>query len=345
MADRIGVVVVGTGYATEFLHLPNLARIPEVRIVGIVSRSQDKAQAVARRFGIEDCYTDFNQALKREDVSVVDLNLPTFLHKDYVIRAAGSGKHVLCEKPMATTLREADEMIDAVKSAGTKLMIAHVLRFWPDYVKVKQLVEEGYVGEAVAARAKRIPGPGYPWEGMPKEARGSPHWKAEAKKGGGILDLQIHDIDYLRYLFTSPIEVVSAVGGRLTGKTIDALDHSFAIFRLKDGRVWEVVSSWVRPIECPFIQNLEVYGSEGYLVLDNQTSPSLTVYTRDGSTLRIDPPKTDGYFDEIQHFVKCVLENRNPSITPEDSRASLEASLAVARSIETMKPVSLPLTE
>jgi len=343
--DRIGVVVVGTGYASECLHLPRLVKIPEVRIVAVVSRSKEKAKLVARRFGIEDYYTDLDQVLKREDVRVVDLNVPTFLHKEQVVRAAEAGKHVLCEKPMATTLREADEMIDAVRRAGTKLMIAHVLRFWPDYVKVKQLVEEGYVGEAVAARAKRIPGPGYPWEGMPKEARGSPHWKAEAKKGGGILDLQIHDIDYLRYLFSSPIEVVSAVGGRLAGKTIDALDHCFAIFRLEDGKVWEVVSSWVRPIECPFIQNLEVYGSEGYLVLDNQTSPSLTLYTRDGNTLRIDPPKTDGYFDEIQHFVKCVLENKNPSITPEDSRASLEASLAVARSIQTMKPVNLPLTE
>ena len=345
MSDRIGVAVVGTGYATECLHLPSLTKIPQVRLVAIVTRNEAKAKLVARRFGIESYCTDFAQVLRREDVQIIDVNLPTFLHKEYVVRGAEAGKDVLCEKPMATTLREADQMIDAVKSAGTKLMIAHVLRFWPDYVKVKQLVQDGCVGEAVAARAKRIPGPGYPWEGMPEEARGSPHWKAEADKGGGILDLQIHDIDYLRYLFSSPIEVVSAFGGRLAGKTIDALDHCFAIFKLKNGKVWEVVSSWVRPVECPFIQNLEVYGSEGYLVLDNQTSPSLTLYTKDGSTLRIQPPKTDGYFDEIQHFVKCVLEDRSPSIAPEDSRASLEASLAAARSVQTMKPVFLPLTE
>jgi len=345
LPEGIGVVVVGTGYATECLHLPRLLRIPGVRVVAIVSRNEDRAKLVAARFGLETCYTDFDEALRREDVQIVDVNLPTFLHRDYVIRAAKAGKDVLCEKPMATTLREADEMIDATKSAGTKLMIAHVLRFWPDYVKAKQLVQEGYVGEPVAARAQRIPGPGYPWEGMPVEARGSRHWKAEADKGGGVLDLLVHDVDYLRYLFRSPIEVVQAVGGRLAGKTIDALDHCFATFRLKDGKVWEVASSWVRPIECPFIQNLQVYGSEGLLVLDNQTSPSLTLYTADGSTLRIEPPKTDGYFDEIQHFVKCVQDNKIPSVTPEDSRASLEASLAAVKSIQTAKPVTLPLAE
>jgi len=345
LLDKIGVVAVGAGYATEYLHLPRLVNISQVRVVAIVSRSEERAKLLAKRFGVETWYKDLNQALRREDVHVVVINLPTFLHKEYVVAAAEAGKHILCEKPMAMTLKEADEMIDAVESAGVKLMIAHVLRFWPDYVKVKQLVQEGYVGEAVAARAIRIPGPGYPWEGMPKEARGTPHWKAEAEKGGGVLDLQIHDIDYLRFLFNSPIEVVSAVGGRLAGKTIDAPDHSFAIFKLKDGKVWQVTASWVRPIECPFIQSLEVFGSEGYLTLDNRTSPSLTLHAKDGTTLRIEPPKTDGYMEEIEHFVKCVLESRNPSITPEDSRASLEASLAVVKSIQTMKPVILPLAE
>jgi predicted dehydrogenase len=273
MPNGVGVVLVGTGFATEHLHLPRLAGIPQVRLVAIVSRNKDRAKLLARQFGVEAYYTDLDQALKREDVQIIDVNVPTFLHKENVIRSAEAGKHVLCEKPMAGTLEQANEMIEAVKNAGTKLMIGHVLRFVPEYLKAKELADTGYLGDVVAARAIRIPGPGYPWEGMPKEARDSPHWKAEEAKGGGILDIQIHDIDYLRFLFNAQVETVCAVGGRLAGKTVDALDHSFANIRLRDGRVWNVTSSWVRPIECPFIQSLELYGSEAYLVLDNLRSP------------------------------------------------------------------------
>jgi predicted dehydrogenase len=345
LPDSVGVVLVGTGFATEHLHLPRLAKIPQVRLVAIVSRNMSRARVLAKQFDVEACYTNLDQALKREDVQIIDVNVPTFLHKENVIRAAEAGKHVLCEKPMAGTLGQADEMIDAVKKAGTKLMIGHVLRFVPEYLKAKQLADADCLGDVVAARAIRIPGPGYPWEGMPKEARDSPHWKAEAAKGGGILDIQIHDIDYLRFLFNAEAETICAVGGRLAGKTVDALDHSFANIRLRDGRVWNVTSSWVRPIECPFIQSLELYGSEAYLVLDNLRSPPLSLYAKDGSIERIEPGGPDGVLAEIQHFVDCVVHNRKTSISPEDSRASLEVSLAVAKSIQTMKPVTLPLTE
>jgi len=343
LPDSVGVVLVGTGFATEHLHLPRLVKIPQVRLVAIVSRSMNRASLLAKQFGVETCYTDLDQALKRKDVDIVDVCVPTFLHKENVVRSAEAGKHVLCEKPMAGTLREADEMIAAVKRAGTKLMIAHVLRFVPEYLKVKELADAGYLGEVVAARAIRIPAPGYPWEGMPKEARAFPHWKGEAAKGGGILDIQIHDIDYLRFLFNAQVETVCAIGGRLAGKTVDALDHSFANIRLRDGRVWHVTSSWVRPIECPFIQSLELYGSEAHLVFDNLKSPPLVLYAKDGTTLRMEPGGPDGILAEIQHFVDCVIHDRTPSITPEDSRASLEVSLAVAKSIQTMKPVTLPL--
>ena len=345
MPERLGVVLVGTGFATQYLHLPRLVQIPQAHPVAIVSRNMERAKVLARQFGVEACYTDLDEALKRDDVHLVDINVPTYLHKENVVRAAAAGKHVLCEKPMAQTLAEADEMIEAAKRAGTKLMIAHVLRFVPEYLKVKELADAGCLGNVVAARAVRIPGPGYPWEGMPKESRALPHWKAEAAKGGGILDLQIHDIDYLRFLFNTQVETVCAVGGRLAEKTVDALDHAFANIKLRDGRVWHVTSSWVRPIECPFIQNLELYGSEGYLVLDNLNSPPLTLYSNDGTVSRIEPRGTDGIHAEIQHFVNCILHNKAPSISPEDSRGSLEVSLAVAKSIETMKPVTLPLAE
>jgi predicted dehydrogenase len=345
LPDEIGVAVVGTGYAAEYLHLPQLVKIPNLRVNAIVSRSMDRGKLLAKRFGIEACHVELDQALKRDDVQLVDICLPTFLHKQYVIRAAEAGKHILCEKPMAVTLREADEIIEAVRRMRTKLMIAHVLRFAPEYLKVKELADGDYLGEVVAARALRIPGGSYPWEGMSREARAIPHWKAYAAKGGGILDLQIHDIDYLRFLFKAHVETVCAFGGRLAGKTVDAFDHSFAIIRLDDGRVWDVTSSWIRPIDSPFIQNLELYGSERHLVLDNLMSPPLTLYGKEGSISRIEPGEGNAVFTEIQHFVNCITRKEDPSITPEDARASLEVSLAVAKSILTMKPVTLPLME
>jgi len=332
MPTKLGIVVVGTGYSAQ-MHMERIARIPELKLVGVVSRESERAKLIAQKYNAETSFSDLSEPLKREDVDIIDINLPNFLHKDAAVSAAQAGKHVLCEKPIATTLEEADEMIDAARRAGVKLMVAQDLRFSPEYVAVKEAVDRNLIGEPVAARALRIPGDGYPWSS----------WHLKVEESGGILDILIHDVDYVRYLFGSEVECVVADGGTLAWKNVDVFDHAFVLMRFRNGRIAQVTGSWIRPINLPLIQSLEVHGTGGYISMNSLADQKVVVHTNQGITFHVRTPESDGVYDEIRHFTKCVIENKNPIIPPEDSRASLEVSLAALRSIQTRKHVWLPL--
>jgi len=333
MPEKLGIVVLGTGYSAQLLHMEKIARIPELRLVGVVSRDSERAKLIARKYNAETSFTDLSEALKRQDVDVIDINLPTFMHKDAAVKAAQAGKHILCEKPISMTLEEADEMIDAARSAGVKFMVAQVLRFWPEYIAVKESVDRNLIGIPVAASALRIPGPGYPWAS----------WHLRAKESGGILDLLIHDIDYVRYLFGSEVETVVADGGTLAWKNTDAFDHASVLMRFRDDKIAQVTASWIRPMNMPITHSIEVHGTNGYISMNSFADQKVLVSTNQGAVFQVKPSEADGYYDEIRHFAKCVIENKNPIISPEDSKASLEASLAALISIQTRKHVSLPL--
>jgi len=360
LSEKVGIALVGSGYSAVNNHLPQLVKVPEAKVVAIVGgRSKNKAKAVAEHFGVEAYYSyaELQEALKREDVQMVDVNVPTWLHRDVTVAAAEAGKHILCEKPMASNLKEADEMIEAAEEAGVKLMIAHCLRFWPDYVKVKEVIDKGAIGKPIAARALRIPGPGYPWEwmwgdwgGLPPEERSrySPSnppeaWQLARERSLGIIDLQIHDIDIVRYIFDSEVESVSAVGGNFVYKSTNCDDHCYSVLRFRDAKVAQITATWIRPIEFPFEESLEVHGTDGYLTLCSKVKPSITVYGNDGSISNVAPAQANGYYEEIAHFVRCIVQDRTPMISPEDSRASLEVGLAILKSIELSKTISLPL--
>jgi len=332
MPNKLGIVVVGTGYMAQ-QHMDRIIRIPEFKLVGVVSRDRERGRVIERKYNAETSFCDLSEAVTREDVEVIDINLPTFMHKDATVKAAQAGKHVLCEKPMAMTLEEADEMIDVARKAGVKLMVAQSLRFSPAYVAVKESIDRNLIGNPVAARTLRIPGDGYPWAS----------WHLKAEEGGGILDILIHDIDYLRYLFESEVESVVADGGTLVWKNANVFDHAFVLMRFRDGKIAQVTESWIRPINLPIIWSLEVHGTHGYISMNNMADQRLVVYTNQGTTFHVRVPEADGCHDEIKHFAKCVIENKNPVIPPEDSRASLEACLAALESIQTKKHVLLPL--
>jgi len=359
LSEKVGIALVGSGYSAVNNHLPQLVKVPNAKLVAIVGgRSKSKAKEVAEHFGAEAYYSyaELQEALKREDVQMVDVNVPTWLHKDVTVAATEAGKHILCEKPMASSLKEADEMIEAAEKAGVKLMIAHCLRFWPDYIKVKKIIDQGTIGKPLAARALRIPGPGYPWEwmwfqgGLPPEERSrySPSnppeaWQLAREKSLGIIDLQIHDIDIVRYMLGSEVESVSAVGGNYVYKSTNCEDHCYSVLRFRDAKVAQITATWIRPIEFPFEQSLEIHGTEGYLTLRSKDQPSITVYGNDGSISKVAPAQANGYYEQIAHFVQCILKDEKPMIPPADSRGSLETGLAILKSMELRKPVSLPL--
>jgi len=333
---KIGVLVVGTGMISVNEHLPALARMPNVEIVGIVSRSRSRAEELARKFNAKKAFTDLDEALKAEGVEVVDITRPTYEHKECVLRAFEYGKHVIVEKPIALKLSDAREMINTAKRKGLKFMVAHVLRFWPEYVKAKELIESGAIGEPRIARAYRqLEYPTWSYK----------MWHKDILKSGGVaVDLSIHDIDYLRWVM-GEVDTVYAQGGVYVFKDATAYDYVHMLLKFKSGAIAYVEGSWIMPKGYPLHMYLEVAGTNGLLTVDNLSTAGLKVFKSGGQVSYSTPVPENGYYLELKHFIDCVINDKEPLVTGEEALKSLEVALASIKSIREGMPVKLPLTE
>ncbi len=189
---RVGIV--GTGFMGQ-THAAGWAATPAV-IAGFVSKDEQTAVSLQNQHGGK-IYPDLDSMLA--DVDVVDICTPTHLHHQMVLQAAAVGKHIVCEKPLARTLAQAQEMMEACDAAGVKLLVAHVVRFFPEYALAKQKVASGEVGKTAVIRLKR-------GSFQPKKAQDN--WFVDFEKSGGMmLDLMIHDFDYARWVGGDVVQV------------------------------------------------------------------------------------------------------------------------------------------
>jgi myo-inositol 2-dehydrogenase/D-chiro-inositol 1-dehydrogenase len=169
---QVGVGLVGTGFIAQ-LHAEAFGRSTVAAVRAVVSHSADRAEAFARRWDIPAWCTQVQELVERTDVDLVCVGAPNAQHRDIVVAAAQAGKHVICEKPLARTLREADEMIAACRRAGVKLMYAEELCFAPKYVRAKQLADEGALGDVYLVRqAEHHSGPHSDWFYDPQQSGG-----------------------------------------------------------------------------------------------------------------------------------------------------------------------------
>jgi predicted dehydrogenase len=261
-------------------------------------------------------YSDYDKFLDHERLDVVDICLPTFLHCDHTVRALDSGKHVMCEKPIALTLEEADKMINAAKKSNKSLFIAHCIRFWPEYAWLKQAVDEERYGKVKAAIFKRVsPLPGWGWN----------NWLLDQKRSGdAALDLHIHDTDFIYYLFGKPKDIYSQGASVLTSGT-DIITTSYIY---DDVPVVFAIGSWGSPGTYPFEMAFTVLCDQATIEYSINKTPTLTVYKTDGSTEQPELEPGDGYTREIEYFADCIKNGRKPTVvTSDDARYALELTL------------------
>ena len=343
MLDRtVRVGLIGCGNIGARAHLPACTQIPETELVAVCDIIEERAQAAAER-SCATAYTDYRQLLERKDVDVVIIALPNDLHAEATIAAAEAGKHVLCEKPMALTLGEADAMIEAARKAGVKLMIGHTRHFDHRYTSVKEQLDAGKVGRPVfIRRAERqfLPFPPDAWE-----------WDPE--RGGGVfLNIGVHCTDLFRWFFGQEAVEVYAVGRsvRKPAQAEGCYDHAFITCKFEGGGVGFAEPSWVYPGDFggTLYAQLDVVGTEGKIqYADKDTNPMLTYTTEKGHELpryfEFMSATEYAFEEEIRHFVRCILDDREPVVSPQDARAALEMMLAAQRSAETGEAVQLPL--
>lgn len=261
-------------------------------------------------------YTSFDEFIKREDLDLIDICLPTYLHCEYSVKAFENGKHVICEKPIALDLDQADKMIAAADKAGKSLFIGHCIRFWPEYAWLKEALAEKRYGAAKSAMFRRMsPLPVTSWD----------NWSIDSKLGGdAALDLHIHDTDFVNYLFGKPSDVYARTASIMTS----GLDIISTQYLYDDVPVVLAVGSWGSPGSYPFEMAYTILCEEATIEYSCCNSPTLSVYKKDGSTENPALAPGDGYAREIEYFLGCIRDGCKPAIiTPESARDSLEIVL------------------
>ncbi len=351
---RLRVGLIGTGTIAQSAHLPAIRRLAdELELVAVADVRAEVAADAARRYGAEAWYTDYRELIARPDIDLVDICTPEFLHCEQAVAAAEAGKHVLCEKPMASTLEEADAMIAAARRNGVKLMIGHSRRFTRRYREVARLIREGAVGEVRLVREnERRPRAMYGRLDLPvghwTPEGGRPWLASSAYSQGAALTNAVHETDLARW-FTGQEAVSIYAAARITDPAGEVPDFLTYVITFAGGAlaVAEIVNQL--PADYPYYHMLEVVGTEGLIRAADPPMSPLEVWRPDGMAyplnfghlLHVD----DAYRDEIAAFVRCVREDRDPPLDPWDARQALALSIAAVRSSQLGQPVLLASLE
>ena len=313
----IGMGGMGWFHAAQHLQAPN-ARL--VAIADIVPERMEPRGAVQINIERGESTFDFSQVTRyaagdaliaQADVDVVDICLPTYLHTEYTIKALEAGHHVLCEKPMGLSVADCDRMIASTRAADHRLMIAQCVRFWPEYLYLRQKIEDETLGALLSLNLYRI-------GGRPLWSPGN--WYLDPKRSGGaLLDLHVHDVDYANAVFGMPDRLHAT--GRSTTQP-GSYDIIHACFDYDNGPQVHLHAGW-STAQVPFHSGFDAWFEKGFVRYANG---ELTVF--DGlEQVEAHPAEYehgDAYLNEITYFLECVETGAEPErCTPESTRDTI----------------------
>ncbi len=331
-AGIVGLGFMGATHLGVYRSMPDRVRVAAIVEPDPKKRAGDLSGTAGNIDAGERPSLDGIRMLERLDdlladdgIDLVDITLPTFLHRDAVLKALAAGKHVICEKPMALLPEEADEMVRAADASGRLLFIGQCVRFWPAYARAREIMLGGEFGAVRTAAFSRLSAiPGWVWQ----------NWVTRQDKSGGApLDLHIHDADFISHVFGRPPAVTAFVGGRRGGAADGALDHILACYHYPGDMLVTAVGAWEYAAGHPFSMTFDVHMDGGTLTLS--PDGALTLY-RDGRSAEVlSLPAGDGWTHELRHFVDCA-ERGVPSsvVSPGDAAFSVRlvhAEIASAR--------------
>jgi UDP-N-acetylglucosamine 3-dehydrogenase len=326
------VAILGAGFMGS-AHAANYRALEgRVRVRTVASQTLERAAKVAETVGAK-ATTDLDAAIRDPEVDVVDVCLPTLLHRDAAERAFAAGKHVFLEKPIALTPEDADAIIRTAEQSGRLFMVGLVLRFWPEYVELQRLVAAGELGKPLAVNAHRLSPPA-DWN----------DWMEDASQSGGVaVDMAIHDFDQLNWLLGEPRRVFARASRP---------GHVFASVEY-DGAVGVAEASMLMPKSYPFSSNIRVLCEGGVAEYGFSAAPAenggnigasdaprgLRLYPAGGEPTSVAVESADPWGPEIAYFVECVEQGREPEHgTGEQAKKALLVALAANRSVKTGRP-------
>lgn len=312
MARKVKVGLIGSAFCAD-LHIEGFRRATDVsEVVAVCSSNKERAEAFAKKHGIPKVYANYQELLDDAEIEVADICLPNFLHAQVAIAAFKKGKHVICEKPMATTVADAKAMLDAAEQAGKTLFYAEDWLFSPAFMRAIELIEEGAIGQPLFFKAKES-----------HSGSHSPFTQTiEYCGGGAMIHLGIHPLGLLLALNGKATEVMAMATGGLEQnfihKNMEGEDWASALIKFENGVTAVVEANYITKGGMHDI--MEVYGTEGMLNVDLMNNP-IKVFSMPGFTYTVEKaemtkgwsrPAIDeklmlGYIGEIRHFMECVI--------------------------------------
>ena len=343
--DTVGVGLVGSQFITT-IHAEALRSVPQAKVLAVTSPTTGHARDFAAKHGIAQHFTDLDAMLAMDEIDMVVVGAPNFTHCEITLKAAQAGKHVVVEKPLCLNLADADRMIAACDQAGVKLMYAEELCFTPKYVRLKQLLDDGVLGRPVLFKQS--------------EKHDGPHaahfWDVDRSGGGVTMDMGCHAIQFFRWLnANNPVKSVYAqMNTSVHAARTRGDDNAIIILEFDNGVVALAEESWTKLGGMD--DRAEIHGSEGVAYADVLHGNSIPTYSAKGVGYAVEKAGNTvgwsyvmyeeiwnyGFPQEFQHFVDCVLNDRQPLVTGADGKAVLEILFAAYESAGAGRKILLP---
>jgi predicted dehydrogenase len=343
------VAVLGAG-AIGRNHIESFLKHPAARVAALGETSSVRGREVADRFGIPDLYEDYREILQRPDIDIVSIALPNHLHAPVALAALQAGKHVMLDKPMATSAGAAARLVAEARRRHRLLMVGQNQRFTPAIQTLRQFIERGVLGEVYHARATWMRRSGIPRIGS---------WFTQRRLAGGgcTYDIGAHMLDQTLYLMDE--FAAAAVSGQIYAKfgprgrangawgkseidprlPFDVEDFSVALIRLKSGRTVLLETAWAAHLPVPDINSTQLFGTEA-----GATTNPLQLFRPGRRDYLVETPALRRPLvnpDRMVHFINVLLGRERPHVPPEQSLAVQKILDAIYRSAATGREVRL----
>lgn len=347
MNDKIRIGILGCGKIAQVRHIPEYADNPDCELRAFYNPSRQRAEDMAAKYGGR-VYDSAEELLADPEIDAVSVCAANYAHAELAIKALKAGKHVLCEKPMATTIEDCEAMAETARESGKFLMIGHNQRLAKAHVKAKELIDEGLIGDIISFRTTFGHGGPETWSINP----GKNTWFFDKKRAamGAMADLGVHKTDLIHFLTGQRIVRTTA---RLTtldkrgedGKLIGVDDNAVCIYELSGGAFGTMTASWT--FYGAEDNSTILYGTKGIMRIYDDPAHSIVVKLADGEERTYDVEQIQTNDNQtksgvIDLWIDCLKNNRSPEISGESALYAMRAVFASIKSSELGESVEIP---
>jgi len=348
MSDTMGFGIIGCGNIGPF-HAEAISQIEDAELRASCDTFEEKSREMAAKYG-GDSYVDYREMLKRKDINVVNICLPSGMHRDVAVNVADAGKHIVTEKPLDIALDKCDTIIDACKRNDVKLSVVFPTRFKESYQRMKRAVDERRFGKMVLGDAE------IKWY-RSQEYYDSGGWRGtwEMDGGGALMNQGVHTIDILQWLM-GPVESVYAHSGTLA-RNIEVEDTAVALLRFANGAMGVIEGTTC--VYPGLDARVGIHGEKGSVIVEGlnikiwefmdgkaEDRKVITTQKKDTSSGAKDPTKfidAEGHRLQIVDMISAVRQDGQPSVDGFEGRKAVEIIVAIYKSAKEGKEIQLPL--